>query len=222
MKIIFISIHVEKVPPAFPLAAAVLKAAVKKHPDMKDFEVQLKDYYMPVDTMDIAEELCSLNADFIGFSAYTWNSEEILDIAAKLKQDKPGLRLFTGGPQPTAVPGIFSRTKLFDFIVRGEGESAIAEILLSEPQNITRVLEAGESSFSENDSPYSVLSSPGKYDGILWEVSRGCPYRCAFCYESRGSKKIRTISSSRVEEELSFFKKKWDKQDLGTGSHVQS
>ena len=43
------------------------------------------------------------------------------------------------------------------------------------------------------------------YRGALWELARGCPYSCAYCYESKGEKKVRTIPLGRLEKELERF-----------------
>ena len=71
-------------------------------------------------------------------------------------------------------------------------------------------------SYSERKSVYNPDNFPspfldkkinlGNYDGILWELSRGCPFRCSFCFESRGSSKVRNISLERIEKELDLIK----------------
>ncbi|MBT3191666.1 MAG: radical SAM protein [Verrucomicrobia bacterium] len=62
-------------------------------------------------------------------------------------------------------------------------------------------------------SDLSALPSPyldrtlelGDYDGVLWELSRGCPFSCDFCYESRGAAGIRRFPMDRVLDELRLF-----------------
>ena len=45
------------------------------------------------------------------------------------------------------------------------------------------------------------------YGGALWELARGCPFKCSYCYESKGEKKIRYFPLERIKEELAFFKR---------------
>jgi len=57
-------------------------------------------------------------------------------------------------------------------------------------------------------TPSSFLSKTldiSSFPGILWETSRGCPYKCSFCYESRGRKKTVSYPYDRLENELKFF-----------------
>ena len=44
--------------------------------------------------------------------------------------------------------------------------------------------------------------------GALWELSRGCPFSCSYCYESRGEKTVREIPLPRLEKELEYFSQK--------------
>jgi hypothetical protein len=41
--------------------------------------------------------------------------------------------------------------------------------------------------------------------GVLWELARGCPYHCSYCYESKGEVGLRRIPRARIEAELDFF-----------------
>ena len=46
-----------------------------------------------------------------------------------------------------------------------------------------------------------------KYDGILWELSRGCPFNCGFCFESRGVNTVRKFPIERIKKELEIIVK---------------
>jgi hypothetical protein len=46
---------------------------------------------------------------------------------------------------------------------------------------------------------------PAHYTGQLWELSRGCPFTCDFCFESRGEQGTRRIPMDRVRAELELF-----------------
>ncbi len=44
-----------------------------------------------------------------------------------------------------------------------------------------------------------------EYGGALWELARGCPFKCSYCYESRGEKKVRYFPRERLEKEIELF-----------------
>jgi radical SAM superfamily enzyme YgiQ (UPF0313 family) len=47
-----------------------------------------------------------------------------------------------------------------------------------------------------------------EYGGALWELARGCPFKCSYCYESKGEKCVQYFSDERIEAELELFNKK--------------
>lgn len=58
-------------------------------------------------------------------------------------------------------------------------------------------------------SPYlDGTLDPAKYGGALWELARGCPFKCSYCYESKGEKKIAYFPMERLEKEIELFAKK--------------
>ena len=58
-------------------------------------------------------------------------------------------------------------------------------------------------------SPYlDGTLDPAEYGGALWELARGCPFKCSYCYESKGEKKIQYFPMERIEKELKLFAEK--------------
>ncbi|MFZ4616133.1 MAG: B12-binding domain-containing radical SAM protein [Rectinemataceae bacterium] len=49
--------------------------------------------------------------------------------------------------------------------------------------------------------------APGAYGEVSWELSRGCPFHCTYCYEGRGIGGVRTFPLERLGEELRHFVK---------------
>ncbi|MDC7226515.1 MAG: B12-binding domain-containing radical SAM protein [Spirochaetales bacterium] len=210
MTISIISIHVEETPPAFPLAAAILKAATKADPRTSDSDVRLIEYYLPVSAYAAARELAESGTDACCFPAYTWNASAIINIASAIRAMNPSIRLITGGPQASADHSQFLNAECFDAVIRGEGERAIVDALTAEScsgNQTTQLIDAPAADFESSPSPYPAAADViKKHSGILWEVSRGCPYSCAFCYESRGSKTVRTIPENKMRAELHIFR----------------
>ena len=140
--------------------------------------------------LDGVDELVPLDGiDLVGIS--WWTSLHFLGalaVARKIRTRCPDLPIVVGGHHPTAVPSDFvDEEHLFDFVVRGDGEQELrrlCEAPCKRPQR-TQVVSA---------APYQ-MSDPAKIDWacypwhdakdkVLWLcLSRGCPFKCAYCAE---------------------------------------
>lgn len=219
MKIILVSIHIKKnAPEAIPLAAAMLKSYCN---DLAD--ISLVDFALDDDKNKIVEELKKYNADAVGFCVYLWNREIICEVMNALRNDLPNIILFAGGPDVTADISGFIKDSSVDFAISGEGEKALRDVLqkIESDGSIENIHEIQGVGTKKNPDAkqalpiedLSVIPSPflsgiidvKKYNGVLWELSRGCPFHCAFCYESKGSPSIRQFPLDRIEKELEFF-----------------
>ncbi len=159
------------------------------------------------------------------FSVFVWNIK-ILEKASEILRKKGGICI-AGGPEITAHPEFY---KSFDYKVSGEGE-------ISVPNLIKKIIQKGaekkgvEVKGAEGDveaekksddviisppadlnllhSPYlDGIIDPAEYEGALWELARGCPFKCAYCYESKGEKVVRLFPMERIKAELELFAKK--------------
>ncbi|HQB87854.1 MAG TPA: B12-binding domain-containing radical SAM protein [Treponemataceae bacterium] len=146
-----------------------------------------------------------------GFSVYVWNRPVLEAAALALKTRFPDMLLFAGGPEITACA---ETPAVFDWCIRGEGEEA-DRLLVNSWLDGAPSLPPGRIPV-----PLATLPSPwldGTLDsvpivrdgrGALWELSRGCPFSCSYCYESRGEKTVREIPLPRLEKELEYFSQK--------------
>ena len=219
MKIILVSIHIKKnAPEAIPLAAAMLKSACD---DLA--EISLAEFALDDNENEIVSDLKNKKPDGIGFCVYLWNREMICSIIKKLRNDCPDMLLFAGGPDITANISHFIKNTPVDFAISGEGENVLRSVLkeINENGNLKNIHEiqgVGTKDFPNakmalSIDDLSVLPSPylsgiidvKKYNGVLWELSRGCPFQCAFCYESKGNAKVRQFCQERIEKELELF-----------------
>lgn len=233
-KIIFTTLLIEKSPQALPLGAACVASSVKNNPLTKDIcDVELlpfckedKEFIKNSSSEDksaeyIAKKLMELNPDIVAFSIFVWN-RIILEKVAKILKSKK-VKSIAGGPEVTARPETFIE---FDKVIPGEGELKIAkEIfnLLNESNEIKKfiendqILKEKKASTQNKQIEYNPIETspyldgtldPQKYEGALWELARGCPFKCSYCYESKGEKKVRQFSMERIEKELDLFAKK--------------
>ena len=223
--VICTTLLIEKSPQALPLGAACVASAVKHSAELQgQCEVSLKafcleDKAFPKDkelaSKYIAEKLLEkttgVEKAIFCFSCFVWNIE-ILAGAAKILREK-GHICIAGGPEITAHPSFY---KDFDYTVSGEGEVSVPALIV---KIIKKEKNASEKSNSVIISPSPDLAvihspyldgiiDPSEYEGALWELARGCPFKCAYCYESKGEKSVRMFPMERIKAELELFAKK--------------
>lgn len=179
----------------------------------------------------IAEKLAEENPFSVCFSVYVWNHNILDECAGQLKKLLPECITIAGGPEVTANPANFHN---FDYTIAGQGEIAVPELLKCRMRNTEcrisgvycnksaspnseflipnsefRIDRALPCSPELTPSPYlDGTLDPSKYGGALWELARGCPFKCSYCYESKGEKKIAYFPLERLEKELELFAKK--------------
>jgi radical SAM superfamily enzyme YgiQ (UPF0313 family) len=221
-----ISINIKDSPQAVPLAAASLKAQLDSVDSISEkLNVSFYDYTIDNSADFISEDLCRNIPDMIGFSTYLWNKNIVCETCRLIKEKFPDIKLFAGGAEATALPLRLLDSAPFDFVIKGEGEIVLTEVmnrLLSGEtlENIPGVFLKGAKINPGKDqqpvmdlnvlpSPYlSGTMDPCRYTGLWWEFSRGCPFKCGFCFESRGVAGVRQYSLERIQKELELFEEK--------------
>lgn len=171
-------------------------------------------------------------ADIVGFSAYSTNYIWAKNLARKIKQSL-GCKIIFGGVHSTMVPEVVMREACIDFIIRGEGEYALLELIscLEEKRdyrNIENLVYRDDSKIIVNKlrpliQDLDVLPLPDKdlfapyvdYYSYIILTQRGCKYDCSFCSEEYfktiydSSKYARRRGISSVINELSEMKNKY-------------
>jgi hypothetical protein len=220
MRISLVSIHPYRSPQAVPLACAFLKEALLADEGLSGtLAVDMTDFFLDAPPAACAESILRLQPDLVAFSVYVWSRDHALAIALLLRRSSPSLILCAGGAEPTANPAGLLDARIFDFLIRGEGERPFVQAIRAavegrSPAGVPGVLLPGEapgplpkpSDIDTIPSPYlSGLLDPALPGGALWQLSRGCDFACAFCFDHKGSGGVRRFSLSRVEEELRLF-----------------
>ena len=218
-KVICTTQLVENSPQALPLGAACIASAIKNDERTRDLcDVSLISF-APEDNADYIIEKLKLSADIsncnshviICFSVFVWNRLVLEQVARELR--KTGAVCIAGGPEVTAAPDSFCD---FDYLVTGAGENKVPALIEKILANKTSQNSNQSSQNTTNQtpvSPNSTLPSPyldgtldaSKYGGVLWELARGCPFKCSYCYESKGEKTIQRFPMERIRAELDLF-----------------
>src|SRR5205807_7506 len=76
--------------------------------------------------------------DVVGLSIMTFQRATALAIARLIKIRRPAARIVAGGYDPSLAPEAYEQTCDIDFIVRGEGERTLSELLRAIERDSTR------------------------------------------------------------------------------------
>jgi radical SAM superfamily enzyme YgiQ (UPF0313 family) len=164
----------------------------------------------------------------VGFTCYLWNVERTLWVARELKCLRPGVRVVLGGPEVTADNAWLLEGADYDFAVLGEGEQTFANLLLALlDDDLPPVPVAGLyvpaptapryrpdrlPTFRTPLPDLNRLGSPylaGILDAaeerlLLLETTRGCVFRCKFCYYPKSYDKQYYLSHESVLASLGY------------------
>ena len=132
-------------------------------------------------------------------------------VAEYFQKTFPSSIIVIGGVHASAFPQSFSE-KSADFLVLGEGEQILAEIVKENPKKHENpVILNGKPIINLDDLPTIDFTLFDKYIDLFKELSislsRGCPYDCHFCSErylaekNDGAKRWRSYSPKRAVEE---------------------
>lgn len=220
MNIVLATLHVRSSAQAVPLAAACLAAAL---PENLRRQTRLLDFFPGEADEALLAKILADDPDLVAFPLYLWNRRRVLNLARSLRRRRPEIFLLGGGPEATADPeGVLAEGEL-DAVIRGEGELTFRELLAAREQGedpaglagLTLRTPAGVVAGPErvavahlDDLPSPWLTGvlkPAADGGVLWEITRGCPFACDFCYDARGGHGVRNLSSGRLQEELELF-----------------
>ena len=116
----------------FPYTAGLLQAYIQEHAKFSECYEFLPFIYSRIPVEESVNQL--LSADIVGFSAYVWNFRLSLEIARKLKEQKPEILIVFGGPQvPDKAEGFLSQFPFIDVVCHGEGEQIFCAIVENYP-----------------------------------------------------------------------------------------
>lgn len=200
------SCSIEKSTMSFPMGPLCIKTAINTSKTLPKAKLYMN--YLSDDPCVEARRCARRNPSFVGIALYLWNMNWYKAFATELRKVLPTVTVFAGGPAVTAFENDFP--PYLDFAIRGEGEVETVRLL-------TKALNGEEVRGLYHAEPVDLKTLPSVFltheadevlkqtDSVLWEITRGCPYRCAFCFESRGNRLVRDFPFERVREELEYL-----------------
>jgi len=226
---VYLDTNVSVGAPSYPsLTLATLAGNLVSQHDVKIVDLDLaKDFYKV-----LIDEIIFFKPDIIASSANTPDYLLVRDIMRSIKAKYPQIKTIVGGVHITAITGEAAKEGCFDFLVIGEGDKVMPELLSSSsPKNIEGIAYRNEPSrefvfnprrklindlnalpypawhlFELNKYKNSRLSSRRNPVGLL-ETSRGCAFQCNFCNKLTFGSEHRVKEPRRVVDEMEYMLK---------------
>jgi len=173
---------------------------------------------------ELRDVLIDYKPDVIGLTIKTVKMFSALRVAKMAKEIYPKVKIVAGGPHPTVCPDEVLASHFIDYVVQGEGEETMVELveILSngtDLRGVTGVSYKKEGAFYHNNprpliSNLETLPYPDRKLLVDYEsytsnqlgwlmASRGCPYDCAYCSSKTvWSRKVRYRPLENVLEEV--------------------
>lgn len=185
-------------------APATLAAHIKRHIDA-EVEIEFLPFIISnfASNKVILQYVTSLKPNLICFSNYLWNLKRHLHLAEYIKTTLPHVCIIFGGPE--IAPGSHAFEKPHpevDCFFNGEGEWFFSHFFSGMSQerhthNIngnTLITQPLDELLPSNKiiEPFTARYLNPMPDGsVFLEMTRGCPYRCDYCYYSKNSITVR-------------------------------
>ena len=119
--------------------------------------------------------------DLVAISSLSAQIQEAYELADRYRA--LGVPVVLGGLHVTAMPEEAGQHA--DAVVIGEGEPAWLEVLRdAEARRLRPSYQGGDFPLAETPMPAFELLDPAKYNRLVVQTSRGCPFRCEFCASS--------------------------------------
>lgn len=187
---------------------------IKRNIDVKIFDLRFDSIPQVMNAISINEP------EYIGVSVMTGPQiYYALKISKSIKKEFNKIKIVWGGIHSTILPTQTLQNKLVDFVIRGEGEATYYELVSG--KNISQIngLSFKQRQKIVHNSDRTLLTSSEINElSIPWNLidpkryiknrnfniitSRGCPFKCSFCYNSLSNNTWRGWTAEKCIEEL--------------------
>ncbi|MBF0594183.1 MAG: B12-binding domain-containing radical SAM protein [Candidatus Omnitrophica bacterium] len=172
-------------------------------------------------------------ADVIAIGGLVMVYPYVAWLVPEIRRIKPSCAIILGGPLASSLKGVCFERLDIDFIVIGEGEVTIVELLkeISGKRDFAQVLgigyrHQGKAVFTAHRPFLASLDQVPRFDDTRFpmdqmlqstngvfqiHVQRGCPSSCTFCFNAFRvvGKNVRYRPAVKVVEDMVYFQKKY-------------
>jgi radical SAM superfamily enzyme YgiQ (UPF0313 family) len=163
--------------------------------------------------------------DFVGVGTFTGPMLFDAIHVSKITKENSNSIVVWGGFHPTIVPEQTLKNEYVDYIVRGEGEEVFLQMVelndkkkkFSKLKSVNLNPLAKAPDVNKLPFPDYDLVNVKNYDEFYIITSRGCPYRCTFCYNSYGkecAKRYQNLDADKTIQLIEMLTSKYKVRTL--------
>jgi len=203
--------------------------SIASYLESNGFTVKVYDIHgEKLEDTDLRTRLKRDRPRFIGISVLTNMSIPAHRIAQICKEELPGSPVVIGGAHAEALPERMLRNSAIDFVVRGDGEETMLEIVKGNPLEGITGLSYRENDAVQHNGPRPVSKNLDSYPlpayhlvdfdfyfpaagsyrnlpAINMLMTRGCPGKCNFCNSAMTT--LRSRSPESIVSQIEFLYK---------------
>ena len=188
------------------------------------FEVKIIDaHLLAMSEQQVFDAISETKPDFVGITMMTSTAITAHQIARLTKQVNQNIRVVVGGTHPDALPEETLRNRDIDYVVRGDGEFTMLDLVQGKPnedipglcfrqngqplinlprpplKNLNR-LPPYAYHLIPMDKYYPAVGAYRKLPAISMLMTRGCPGKCIFC--NSAETELRSRDADKVVDEI--------------------
>lgn len=200
-----------------PLAAVCLRWALGRSPERRHWRVIA--HPPGADGWDdrrLAGWIGRVRPDVLAVTLYLWNVERTLDLLARVRRERPEVRVVAGGPEVVSDHPFLFKRGVIDAAVTGEGEPAFPFVLGGLRRGFrpalpgvgwkgagrrlawTRHAVHAENAALTLPPPAFACNRPDERGMAYLETGRGCALRCTFCCYNQRRRKAGYLGAAAV------------------------
>jgi anaerobic magnesium-protoporphyrin IX monomethyl ester cyclase len=207
------------------------ESVVKYSQNFHHYKKAVENHNHPV-WKEVRQKIEKFKPDLIGITVMTPKVPSAQRISRICKEIDPKIKIVVGGHHPTIKAHEMLANKDIDFVIRGEGEETLLELLMQLKSGAANYRDIPGLSFRFNAEVVHNIDrgliknidslplpardrimdletyTPVQLSMIM--TSRGCPYKCGFCAtQNIWGSHVRFRSVENIIDEINILKKKY-------------
>jgi radical SAM superfamily enzyme YgiQ (UPF0313 family) len=191
-------------------------------------DIQVLDMSLGYNYVDLRKRLKLFSPDMIGISMMTFRYKETYGLIARIKRDFPALDIVAGGAHISLFGAkVIEDCPGIDFAIIGEGERAIADLVLGNDLDSIKGLARRKEGLAVEGIKAEFIADPDEIDFPRYNKfeldkslnrgftalpivsSRGCPFECIYCpVKCSMGRVFRARTPENIMEELTYWHSK--------------